>query len=62
MIRNKSGIIELLCLINGKFRTPKKVSLHKLIDWINNHPKYINLITNNLIKLSLDNSFLNSNA
>ncbi len=44
VIRNKSGIIDLLSLINGKFRTPKISQLHLLIDWVNKNPRYRSLI------------------
>jgi hypothetical protein len=56
------GIIELLNLINGKFRTPKISRLHNLIDWINNKPNYIKLNNSPLIKLPIDKSPINENA
>jgi hypothetical protein len=67
VIRNKSGIIDLLSLINGKFRTPKISKLHLLIDWVNENPRYKSLINESLArpalnKLPLDTSPLYSNA
>lgn len=40
VIRSKEGILKIISLINGKFRTPKISSLHKLINWINENPNY----------------------
>jgi hypothetical protein len=54
-IYDKNTLIEVINLINGKFRTPKIKYLHKAIDHIN--LKY-NL---NIKKLPLDNSSLESN-
>jgi len=55
-ISDKNTLIEVINLINGKFRTPKIKYLHKAID-------YINLIHGtNIPKLPLDNSNLESNA
>ena len=49
-------LIEIINLINGKFRTPKIKYLHRAID-------HINLIHNtNIKKLFLDNSNIESNA
>lgn len=62
VISNKTGILDLIITINGKFRTPKIFKLHKLIDWINISPKYTKLNTNLIIKLPLDVSNLNSNS
>ena len=65
VIRNKIGILDLVHLINGKFRTPKIKNLNNLIDWINNNPYYNNLINNNsnsLQKLDLDVSPIINNA
>lgn len=54
-ISKTDKLIEIINLINGKFRTPKIVSLHKAID-------HINLVHNlNIEKLPLDNSNLGSN-
>jgi len=51
-----SKLIEIINLINGKFRTPKIKYLHRAIDQINlKHGT-------NIEKLSLDKSKLNSNA
>lgn len=55
-ISNINKIIEIINLINGKFRTPKIIFLYDAIDHIN--LKY-NL---NITKLPLDNSDINSNA
>jgi hypothetical protein len=52
----KNSLIKIIDLINGKFRTPKIVYLHKAID-------YINLVHNlDIKKLPLDNSHILSNA
>lgn len=59
VIRNKLGIIDLISLINGKFRTPKIYRLHSLIDWVNNS-KYF--LENKLVKLPIDTSYLKNNA
>lgn len=61
-IRNKHGIIDLVSLINGKFRTPKIFKLNRLIDWINNNNNYNSLNINPLKKLPLDISPLNNNS
>ena len=62
VIRDKKGIIDLISLINGKFRTPKILSLYKLIDWVEASKTYSSLIENKFEKLPLDNSKLESNA
>ena len=70
VIRNKSGIIDLLSLITGKFRTPKISQLHLLIDRVNKNPRYSSLINEGyastadkaMDKLPLDTSSLNTNA
>ena len=62
VIRNKKGIIDLISLVNGKFRTPKISSLYKLIDWVNDSRTYSSLIDNKLEKLPLDKSNLENNA
>lgn len=54
-IAKADNLIKLICLINGKFRTPKIMSLYKAIDHMN--LKY-NL---NIEKLPLDSSNLDSN-
>lgn len=38
VIRNKEGILDIISLVNGKFRTPKINKLHSLIDFINSDP------------------------
>jgi LAGLIDADG DNA endonuclease family protein len=54
-ISEKYSLIELISLINGKFRTPKIEYLHKAID-------YINTVHNtNIKKLPIDNSNLLTN-
>lgn len=54
-ISEKDKIIEVIKLINGKFRTPKIERLHKAID-------RLNLLYNiNIEKLPLNNSNLSSN-
>lgn len=55
-ITNADAVINLINMINGKFRTPKIIALHKAIDNLN---KWRNA---NLLKLPLDNSSLDSNA
>ena len=40
VVRDKIGIVNIVNLINGEFRTPKIGALHNLIDWINANPKY----------------------
>jgi len=55
-INEKNKLIEIIKLINGKFRTPKIKFLHKAID-------RINLIhRTNINKLPLDSSDLETNA
>ena len=55
-ISDKDTLINIIGLINGKFRTPKIIYLHRAID-------HINFIHNtNIDKLPLDNSYLGSNA
>jgi len=55
-ISDKDTLIKVITLINGKFRTPKIVYLHRAID-------YINLVHNlDIKKLPLDNSHLRDNA
>jgi hypothetical protein len=55
-INNNEGILEVVKLINGKFRTPKIHSLWKLIDWLN--------VKNDLsiLKEDLDGSSLSTNS
>jgi hypothetical protein len=55
-ITNADAVINLINMVNGKFRTPKIIALHKAIDNLN---KWRNA---NLSKLPLDNSNLDSNA
>lgn len=62
LLEIKSGIIDLLNLVNGKIRTPKFSQLHKLIDWVSENPRYNRLIGESLVKLSLDTCPLNTNA
>jgi hypothetical protein len=59
-IRGKYSILNMISLMNGKFRTPKIEKLEKLILYINN--KWIEQIVNPIIILSVDNSPLNSNS
>jgi hypothetical protein len=37
VIRNKEGLLYLISLINGTFRTPKINKLYSLIDYINSN-------------------------
>jgi hypothetical protein len=62
VIRSKIGILDLVSLINGKFRTPKIARLHALIDWINSKPSYSALTNGGLDKFPLDHSDLKDNA
>lgn len=55
-ITNADAVINVINLVNGKFRTPKITALHNAID-------NLNMWRNtNLLKLPLDNSNLDSNA
>ena len=55
-VTNADAVINLINLVNGKFRTPKILALYKAID-------NLNLWRNaNLLKLPLDDSSLDSNA
>lgn len=55
-ISEKNKLIEIINLVNGKFRTPKLKYLHRAIDYVNEvHITHIE-------KLPLDNSNLGSNA
>lgn len=54
-ITNSEGVINIINLVNGKFRTPKINNLHLAIDNLN---KWRN---SNLLKLPLDTSKLDSN-
>ena len=56
-INNYKGLLLLTSLINGNMRTPKIHALWNLIDWLNSKFKDLNMI-----KKSLDNSPLDSNA
>lgn len=55
-ITNADAVIKLINMVNGKFRTPKIVALHKAIDNLNQWRDA------NLPKLPLDTSSLDSNA
>ena len=55
-ITNADKVINVINLVNGKFRTPKILALHKAIDNLN---RWRNA---NIIKLPLDTSSLDSNA
>jgi len=59
VIRNKEGIIDILNLINGYFRTPKISKLHAMIDWVNTKPGYL---LKPIAKLPLNTSQLNTNS
>lgn len=55
-VTNADAVINLINLVNGKFRTPKIIALYKAID-------NLNLWRNaNLLKLPLDDSSFDSNA
>ena len=53
-VNNKEGIIKLITLVNGKFKTDKINALQKLIEWHNN--KGSNIIFKPLCELPLDQS------
>ena len=55
-INNFEGIILIVHIINGYMRTPKIISFHRLIDWLNYRFKI------NIEKLNIDNSFIDSNS
>jgi len=55
-ITNADAVINIINLVNGKFRTPKIAALHKAIDNLN---KWRNA---NLLRFPLDTSSLDSNA
>ena len=48
VIRNKVGIIDLISLVNGKFRTPNIASLYRLIDRIKDSRTYSSIIGNKI--------------
>jgi hypothetical protein len=55
LIQDKKSVTNIINLINGKLRTPKINSLYEMID-------FLNAKGDNIIKLPLDSSPLNSNA
>jgi hypothetical protein len=55
LVQDKKSVTNIINLINGKLRTPKINSLHDIID-------FLNAKGDNIIKLPLDTSPLNSNA
>lgn len=55
-INSYVGLCKIVLLINGKMRTPKIHSLHKLIDFLNNSKQ------TTIKKMSIDHSVINSNA
>ncbi len=61
IIRSQQGILDIVNLINGYFRTPKISALHSLIDWINLHPAYLKA-NSVIIKLPLDITPLATNS
>ena len=54
-VNNKEGVLKLVHLLNGNMRTPKIYSLYKLIDWLNNKNKELNLSKLPLNSNPLDN-------
>jgi len=60
VVRSKSGIIKLVNLINGEFKTPKIEALHRLIDWLNINPNYNNSKVINKMPLNITPLGLNS--
>jgi hypothetical protein len=55
-INDYSGMLLVINLINGNMRTPKILSLYKLIDWFNKRLKI------NIIKKDLNHCTINSNS
>jgi hypothetical protein len=55
-INSLSGVVKVVELINGKMRTPKVVTLHRLITWLNLNRDY------NFSLLPIDTSPLETNA
>lgn len=55
MIQDIKSVIYTINAVNGKFRTPKIIDLHRMIDFLNTKGE-------NIKKLPLDSSPLNSNA
>lgn len=55
-INNKEGILKMITILNGKFRTPKINALHRLIQFMNNRHKL------NIPLLPLDESDISSNS
>lgn len=60
VINDYLGLLKLIKLINGKFRTLKIDRLNLLIDWYNYNGHY--LLENKLEKYLIDNSLLDSNS
>lgn len=58
LFQDVNSIQKIVVLLNGKMRTPKIEALHRLIDWLNSRS---DLKVENILKLGLDNSHLNSN-
>jgi hypothetical protein len=56
VVADKKGVIKLVNLMNGYFRTPKILTFYKLIDRLNMSYSL------NILKLSMDHSSLYSNA
>ena len=62
VVRTKEGILDIISLVNGKFRTPKIAKLHALINYINSSDSFAKLIKGKIPLLPLDDSSLGSNA
>lgn len=62
VVRSKEGILDIISLVNGKFRTPKIAKLHALINYINSSASFAKLIKGQIPLLPLDDSSLESNA
>ena len=60
VVRGKLGIIKIVYLINGEFKTPKIEALHRLVDWINNNPNYNNSKVINKMPLNITPLVANS--
>lgn len=62
VVRSKQGILDLIYLMNGKFRTPKLSKLNALINYINSNASFAPLLQDKIPLLPLDSSNLGSNA
>lgn len=54
VVADKKGVIKLVNLMNGYFRTPKIITFHKLIDRLNIPVALATCYSLNILKLSFD--------